>query len=135
MEGGILTERIQKEIKALFIIIFAFALGVFVKERMIIFYLGLIFILLVLTFYYVKTTGLGFCENILAFIFIFYNVISIGFMIQYIRGEEFSKTTTYFLKPIIENGGRVYFVLAILIFTTAMILGYNFIGVNNGKEE
>ncbi len=56
-------------------------------------------------------------------------------MIQYIRGEEFSKTTTYFLKPIIENGGRVYFVLAILIFTTAMILGYNFIGVNNGKEE
>lgn len=135
MEGRILTEKSTNEIKCLTILAFVLSLGVFVKKTSLIFYLGLSFILLGLSYLYIRENKLKISSNILAAIIAIYNVGSIIYVIEYIRKSKTFTLTSYIFKPFVESGKSIYYITSILVFTTIMIFIYIAGGTNYGKEE
>lgn len=130
-----MTEKSTNEIKCLTILAFVLSLGVFVKETSLIFYLGLSFILLGLSYLYIRKNKLKISSNILAAIIAIYNVGSIIYVIEYIRKSKTFTLTSYIFKPFVESGKSIYYITSILVFTTIMIFIYIAGGTNYGKEE
>lgn len=135
MEGRILTEKSTNEIKCLTILAFVLSLGVFVKKTSLIFYLGLSFILLGLSYLYIRKNKLKISSNILAAIIAIYNVGSIIYVIEYIRKSKTFTLTSYIFKPFVESGKSIYYITSILVFTTILTFIYIAGGRNYGKEE
>lgn len=135
MEGRILTEKSTNEIKCLTILAFVLSLGVFVKKTSLIFYLGLSFILLGLSYLYIRENKLKISSNVLAAIIAIYNVGSIIYVIEYIRKSKTFTLTSYIFKPFVESGKSIYYITSILVFTTILIFIYIAGGTNYGKEE
>lgn len=130
-----MTEKSTNEIKCLTILTFVISLGVFVKKTSLIFYLGLSFILLGLSYLYIRKNKLKISSNILAAIIAIYNVGSIIYVIEYIRKSKTFTLTSYIFKPFVESGKSIYYITSILVFTTIMIFIYIAGGTNYGKEE
>ena len=135
MEGRILTGKSTNEIKCLTILAFMLSLGVFVKEDRLIFYLGLSFILLGLSYLYIRENRLKISSNLLAAIIAIYNVASIIYVIEYIRKSKTFALTSYVFKPFVGSKLSIYYITSILVFTTIMIFIYIAGGRNYGKEE
>lgn len=135
MEGRILTEKSTNEIKCLTILAFVLSLGVFVKKTSLIFYLGLSFILLGLSYLYIRENKLKISSNVLAAIIAIYNVGSIIYVIEYIRKSKTFTLTSYIFKPFVESGKSIYYITSILVFTTILTFIYIAGGRNYGKEE
>lgn len=130
-----MTEKSTNEIKCLTILAFVLSLGVFVKKTSLIFYLGLSFILLGLSYLYIRENKLKISSNVLAAIIAIYNVGSIIYVIEYIRKSKTFTLTSYIFKPFVESGKSIYYITSILVFTTIMIFIYIAGGTNYGKEE
>lgn len=130
-----MTEKSTNEIKCLTILAFMLSLGVFVKETSLIFYLGLSFTLLGLSYLYIRENKLKISSNVLAAIIAIYNVGSIIYVIEYIRKSKTFTLTSYIFKPFVESGKSIYYITSILVFTTIMIFIYIAGGTNYGKEE
>lgn len=130
-----MTEKSTNEIKCLTILAFVLSLGVFVKKTSLIFYLGLSFILLGLSYLYIRENKLKISSNVLAAIIAIYNVGSIIYVIEYIRKSKTFTLTSYIFKPFVESGKSIYYITSILVFTTILIFIYIAGGTNYGKEE
>lgn len=130
-----MTEKSTNEIKCLTILAFVLSLGVFVKKTSLIFYLGLSFILLGLSYLYIRENKLKISSNVLAAIIAIYNVGSIIYVIEYIRKSKTFTLTSYIFKPFVESGKSIYYITSILVFTTILTFIYIAGGRNYGKEE
>lgn len=130
-----MKEKTLNEIKALTLLIFLGACGYYVLESRVLYFLILSFLILILDFIFINKADLKFSKQVFLMILAIYNVISAGFMIQYMRGKELDKVFLYFLKPFLIEGYDKYFVGLILIFTSGLMISQNIIGANNGKKE
>lgn len=82
---------------------------------------------------FINKEGLFVSKHIFYLLLAIYNVISLAFMIQYIRGDKLDDIFLALLKPFL-GANEIYFVGLLLIFTTGLIIKQNIIGANNGKE-
>lgn len=135
MEGRILKEKTINEIKALTLLLFVGACGYYVLESRVLYFLILSFFIILVDFIFINKADLSIARHILFIILAIYNVISAGFMIQYIRGVELDGIFLSFLKPFLIEAYDKYFVGLILIFTSGLMISQNFIGANNAKKE
>lgn len=128
-----MKEKSLNEIKAISFFAFLVGCGYYLKEGMEIYYLIVTILLVYLDSIFINKEGLFVSKHIFYLLLAIYNVISLAFMIQYIRGETIDDIFLAFLKPFL-GANEIYFVGIILIFTTGLIIKQNIIGANNGKE-
>ena len=128
-----MKEKTLNEIKAISLFAFLIGCGYYLKEGMEIYYLIVTILLVYLDSIFINKEGLFVSKHIFYLLLAIYNVISLVFMIQYIRGETLDDIFLAFLKPFL-GANEIYFVGLILIFTTGLIIKQNIIGANNGKE-
>lgn len=128
-----MKEKSLNEIKAISFFAFLVGCGYYLKEGMEIYYLIVTILLVYLDSIFINKEGLFVSKHIFYLLLAIYNVISLAFMIQYIRGETLDDIFLAFLKPFL-GANEIYFVGLILIFTTGLIVKQNIIGANNGKE-
>lgn len=128
-----MKEKTLNEIKAISLFAFLIGCGYYLKEGMEIYYLIVTILFVYLDSIFINREGLFVSKHIFYLLLAIYNVISLAFMIQYIRGETLDDIFLAFLKPFL-GANEIYFVGLILIFTTGLIIKQNIIGANNGKE-
>lgn len=128
-----MKEKTLNEIKAISLFAFLVGCGYYLKEGMEIYYLIVTILLVYLDSIFINKEGLFVSKHIFYLLLAIYNVISLAFMIQYIRGKTLDDIFLAFLKPFL-GANEIYFVGLILIFTTGLIVKQNIIGANNGKE-
>ena len=128
-----MKEKTLNEIKAISLFAFLIGCGYYLKEGMEIYYLIVTILFVYLDSIFINKEGLFVSKHIFYLLLVIYNVISLAFMIQYIRGETLDDIFLAFLKPFL-GANEIYFVGLILIFTTGIIVKQNIIGANNGKE-
>lgn len=128
-----MKEKTLNEIKAISLFAFLIGCGYYLKEGMEIYYLIVTILFVYLNSIFINKEGLFVSKHIFYLLLAIYNVISLVFMIQYIRGETLDDIFLAFLKPFL-GANEIYFVGLILIFTTGLIIKQNIIGANNGKE-
>lgn len=128
-----MKEKSLNEIKAISLFAFLVGCGYYLKEGMEIYYLIVTILLVYLDSIFINKEGLFVSKHIFYLLLAIYNVISLAFMIQYIRGKTLDDIFLAFLKPFL-GANEIYFVGLILIFTTGLIVKQNIIGANNGKE-
>lgn len=128
-----MKEKTLNEIKAISLFSFLIGCGYYLKEGMEIYYLIVTILLVYLDSIFINKEALFVSKHIFYLLLAIYNVISLAFMIQYIRGGRLDDIFLAFLKPFL-GANEIYFVGLILIFTTGLIIKQNIIGANNGKE-
>ena len=128
-----MKEKTLNEIKAISLFAFLIGCGYYLKEGMEIYYLIVTILFVYLDSIFINREGLFVSKHIFYLLLAIYNVISLAFMIQYIRGETLDDIFLAFLKPFL-GANDIYFVGLLLIFTTGLIIKQNIIGANNGKE-
>ncbi len=128
-----MKEKTLNEIKAISLFAFLIGCGYYLKEGMEIYYLIVTILFVYLDSIFINKEGLFVSKHIFYLLLAIYNVISLAFMIQYIRGDKLDDIFLALLKPFL-GANEVYFVGLILIFTTGLIIKQNIIGANNGKE-
>lgn len=128
-----MKEKTLNEIKAISLFAFLIGCGYYLKEGMEIYYLIVTILFVYLDSIFINREGLFVSKHIFYLLLAIYNVISLAFMIQYIRGETLDDIFLALLKPFL-GANEIYFVGLLLIFTTGLIIKQNIIGANNGKE-
>ncbi len=128
-----MKEKSLNEIKAISLFAFLVGCGYYLREGMGIYYLIVTILFVYLDSIFINKEGLFVSKHIFYLLLAIYNVISLAFMIQYIRGETLDDIFLAFLKPFL-GANEIYFVGLLLIFTTGLIIKQNIIGANNGKE-
>ncbi|ACV29438.1 Uncharacterised protein [Anaerococcus prevotii] len=128
-----MKEKTLNEIKAISLFAFLIGCGYYLREGMEIYYLIVTILFVYLDSIFINKEGLFVSKHIFYLLLAIYNVISLAFMIQYIRGDKLDDIFLALLKPFL-GANEVYFVGLILIFTTGLIIKQNIIGANNGKE-
>lgn len=130
-----MKEKTINEIKALTLLLFVGVCGYYVLESRVLYFLILSFFIILVDFIFINKADLSIARHILFIILAIYNLISTGFMIQYMRGVELDGIFLSFLKPFLIEAYDKYFVGLILIFTSGLMISQNFIGANNAKKE
>lgn len=130
-----MKEKTINEIKALTLLLFVGVCGYYVLESRVLYFLILSFFIILVDFIFINKADLSIARHILFIFLAIYNVISAGFMIQYMRGGELDGIFLSFLKPFLVEGYDKYFIGLILIFTSGLMISQNFIGANNAKKE
>lgn len=128
-----MKEKTLNEIKAISLFAFLIGCGYYLKEGMRIYYLLVTILFVYLDSIFIDKEDLFVSKHIFYLLLAIYNVISLAFMIQYIRGDKLDDIFLAFLKPFL-GANEIYFVGLLLIFTTGLIIKQNIIGANNGKE-
>lgn len=128
-----MKEKTLNEIKAISLFAFLIGCGYYLREGMEIYYLIVTILFVYLDSIFINKEGLFVSKHIFYLLLAIYNVISLAFMIQYMRGDKLDDIFLALLKPFL-GANEVYFVGLILIFTTGLIIKQNIIGANNGKE-
>lgn len=128
-----MKEKSLNEIKAISLFAFLIGCGYYLKEGMGIYYLLVSVLFVYLDYIFINKEGLFVSKHIFYLLLAIYNVISLAFMIQYIRGKSLDDIFLSLLKPFL-GANEIYIVGFILIFTTGLIIKQNIIGANNGKE-
>ena len=128
-----MKEKTLNEIKAISLFAFLIGCGYYLREGMEIYYLIVTILFLYLDSIFINKEGLFVSKHIFYLLLVIYNVISLAFMIQYIRGDKLDDIFLALLKPFL-GANEIYFVGLLLIFTTGLIIKQNIIGANNGKE-
>lgn len=128
-----MKEKSLNEIKAVSLFAFLIGCGYYLKEGMEIYYLIVTILFVYLDSIFINREGLFVSKHIFYLLLAIYNVISLAFMIQYIRGKTLDDIFLAFLKPFL-GANDIYFVGLLLVFTTGLIIKQNIIGANNGKE-
>lgn len=128
-----MKEKTLNEIKAISLFAFLIGCGYYPKEGMEIYYLIVTILFVYLDSIFINREGLFVSKHIFYLLLAIYNVISLAFMIQYIRGETLDDIFLALLKPFL-GANNIYLVGLLLIFTTGLIIKQNIIGANNGKE-
>lgn len=128
-----MKEKSLNEIKAISLFAFLVGCGYYLREGMGIYYLIVTILFVYLDSIFINKEGLFVSKHIFYLLLAIYNVISLAFMIQYIRGETLDDIFLAFLKPFL-GANEIYILGIILIFTTGLIIKQNIIGANNGKE-
>ncbi len=128
-----MKEKSLNEIKAISLFAFLIGCGYYLKEGMGIYYLLVSVLFVYLDSIFINKEGLFISKHIFYLLLAIYNVISLAFMIQYIRGKSLDDIFLALLKPFL-GANEIYIVGFILIFTTGLIIKQNIIGANNGKE-
>ena len=129
-----MKEKSLNEIKAISLFAFLIGYGYYLKEGMGIYYLLVSVLFVYLDSIFINKEGLFVSKHIFYLLLAIYNVISLAFVIQYIRGETLDDIFLALIKPFM-GANEIYTLGFILIFTTGLIIKQNIIGANNGKKQ